>query len=741
MAVAPEYIDAITETLVALYRETETSLVRLITKHLQDFPDADPPGWAARKLTAVRGLRAAAEAITTELADNSSSTVRDILEKAYKSGSASAMQHVKPWAATRMTDAQREGLTVADEQLPGFAGIEALAAAVNKDFGAKSQNILRDTVDAYRAVIAAASVRTLSSANTRRQAAQAAWRRFVDKGITGFIDRAGRQWQLSSYVEMATRTVARRAAIQGEVDRLQATDIQLVYVSNAPQECQACEPFEGKVLALSGSSGAVTVEHALTGEPTTVHVKATLVEARFQGLFHPNCRHSISAFLPGVTKLPPPPTRDPKGRAARERQREIERYIRFWKHRQLAALDPLTKKAAGKKVRAWQAEMRQHLADNPALKRLSYREQIGAGNIPKDASDPAAEVWPPPPKPEPDPPDPDPVPPPPPPPEPGDADLERLLDVNNPLTDDELTAQLADGRGSDDERAEWAAALERFNALADAGEADTKKHQAFIKKLKTAKDPLKYARRRLGQVKTNQQRAATLRALWRELVRRAENRPPGMRQGRRWHDNSEAVSWAMKEVPKMMFPTAEFKALKDYTGPEYRFINDRLRGWADIQDHERDRFNNFVKNIDSAFNKANLPEALIVHRGVGRSGAKAINADITDAASMQAAVGKVFVEPGYISTSVGKKAAFSGDIYWMFRVPQGYGAMNAMHFSQYGTNEREFLIRRDARYVVHAVYQKGHSWYIEAEIVDDDWEPGPDWTPDPYGDAWKGYHS
>ncbi|MCP2169191.1 hypothetical protein LX83_006075 [Goodfellowiella coeruleoviolacea] len=80
----------------------------------------------------------------------------------------------------------------------------------------------------------------------------------------------------------------------------------------------------------------------------------------------------------------------------------------------------------------------------------------------------------------------------------------------------------------------------------------------------------------------------------------------------------------------------------------------------------------------------------------------------------------------------------------MFRVPEGYQAMNAMHISQYGTSEREFLIRRNSRYVVHAVYQhavpgQGDRWFIEAEIVPDSWSPGPDWTPDPYGDAWEGY--
>ncbi|MER5421660.1 phage minor capsid protein [Streptosporangium roseum] len=75
-------------------------------------------------------------------------------------------------------------------------------------------------------------------------------------------------------------------------------------------------------------------------------------------------------------------TEDPEGDIARQKQRALERKIRQEKESTLGALTSEAKKAANQKVRAAQAALRDHLAAHPKLKRLPYRERIGAGNIP-----------------------------------------------------------------------------------------------------------------------------------------------------------------------------------------------------------------------------------------------------------------------------------------------------------------------------------------------------------------------
>lgn len=384
MPVPPEDLDRIAATTAAVYREAEAALVALIAKHLAgdlSNPDMTAPAWAEKKLAAIRDLRRAAEAVVAGLTAASEGAFRDAAAEAFRAGWNSALAELpQAWFPKSGIGQAAEQ---AAEEVPQFAAIEALAAAVHGDIGRKSRNILRGVLDVYRAVIGAATARTVTGVQTRRQAAQAAWAGFMRRGITGFTDRAGRRWQLSTYVEMATRTVTQRAAVQGQTTRLSAMGVQLVYASNAPQECALCRPYEGRVLRLdAGPIGRTQVQHAIRDELVTVDVVATLDDARAAGFQHPNCRHSVSAYLPGVTKLPAQPTADPEGDEARQKQRALERDIRAAKIAEAGALDEQARKDARRKTAAAQAKLREHLAAHPQLKRLRYREQIGAGNIP-----------------------------------------------------------------------------------------------------------------------------------------------------------------------------------------------------------------------------------------------------------------------------------------------------------------------------------------------------------------------
>lgn len=390
MAVDPDELDEITATVAAIYREAETALVRILARHLRGELDSDlpAPAWAERKLAAIGALRRSAQAVIAALQAADEGAVRDAAAEAFRSGWRSALEELpgRWFPQSGLAEAAR----AAADDVPGFAAVEALATAVTSDIGEKARNILRDVLDAYRSVITATVARTLTGTQTRREASQAAWQSLMARGITGFTDRAGRRWQLSSYVEMAVRTVTQRAAVQGQTDRLAAAGVDLVMVSDAPQECALCRPWEGEVLTLGAETGDITVPHQLTDEPIPVHVAATLAAAMLAGLFHPNCRHSVSAYLPGVSRLPAKPTADPDGDTARQRQRALERKIRRYKTQETGALDEDARKAAGRKVRAAQAQLRDHLAAHPELKRLRYREQIGAGNIPPRGRDDAA---------------------------------------------------------------------------------------------------------------------------------------------------------------------------------------------------------------------------------------------------------------------------------------------------------------------------------------------------------------
>ncbi|MFJ3537047.1 phage minor capsid protein [Streptomyces sp. NPDC090109] len=353
----------------SLYEQAELALIDRVTRALAE--GLDSPRWVDLKLAALGNLRAAIEEIITALQADASGAIHQALTEAYDRGQQAAILELGAVATGPAL--------AAAEAVPAAAAVDRLAAALVQETGAAHLRMLRTGLDVYRTVVAEASAAPLLGATTRREAAGRALARFADKGVTGFVDRTGRAWNLTSYVEMATRSAVGRAAVEAHTDRLAAAQVDLVVVSDAPEECDRCKPWEGKVLRREGvsGSGVVEVEHATEDDRMVrVRVAGSLPEARAAGLLHPNCRHTVSVFLPGVTRPRPKPLSRTTYEQTQE-QRRMERQVRAWKRRAAAALDEERRKAANARVRAYQGRIRELVAET-GLPRKSHREQIGA---------------------------------------------------------------------------------------------------------------------------------------------------------------------------------------------------------------------------------------------------------------------------------------------------------------------------------------------------------------------------
>lgn len=257
----------------------------------------------------------------------------------------------------------------------GDRGESAAVLAIRETLTPVGIRMAATTVTAYQAVIGAA----LAGADgiARRKAAQRALNTFAGKGVTGFRDRRGRNWDMTSYVEMASRTIMADHALGQQAKRLTAAGMDLVIVSDAPQECKLCRPYEGKVLSITGqNTGTVEVPSVTTGEPVTVNVMTSVARAMAAGLFHPNCRHSRSAYLPGVTKRPTN-TADVEGDAARSKLRYLERQKRAWRRREAVALDETDRARARSAAMSYTQRIKEHVA-NTTAKRQPHRESITA---------------------------------------------------------------------------------------------------------------------------------------------------------------------------------------------------------------------------------------------------------------------------------------------------------------------------------------------------------------------------
>src|SRR5690606_23109994 len=104
----------------------------------------------------------------------------------------------------------------------------------------------------------------------------------------------------------------------------------------------------------------------------------TLAEAQGSWLFHANCTHSLSAYIPGLTRAPERRRlANPEGYETRQQQRYNERMIRKWKRREAAALTDEERERAARKVGEWQAIQRRNIAMSGSdFKRDYGRESI-----------------------------------------------------------------------------------------------------------------------------------------------------------------------------------------------------------------------------------------------------------------------------------------------------------------------------------------------------------------------------
>lgn len=219
--------------------------------------------------------------------------------------------------------------------------------------------ILRQVDDAYRSIIAETTTGFLVGVESKKEVAQKTLNKFADMGITGFIDKVGRRWDLGSYTSMAIRATASRAALQGHIDRQQELGEDLMIVSSFGNTCPLCAPWEGRVISISGQ-----------------HPKyPSLSLAQDQGLFHPNCKHTLLTYFEGITE-DVKQDYEPEVYEAQQKQRYIERQIRHWKKRQAVSLDDVGKTKAVRKVREWQSVQRDHVSQYN-LRRKYVRE----GNV------------------------------------------------------------------------------------------------------------------------------------------------------------------------------------------------------------------------------------------------------------------------------------------------------------------------------------------------------------------------
>lgn len=231
--------------VVEIYELAEYELTEKVARRV--IRGVTEPGWTEAKLAEIQQLRREALATIDRLRKEGTKALEGAATDGYMAGFSRADQIIKGDEALAI----RRLMTRTNVRAVRAIGKE-VGRASGEMFLGSHLSLLRTTEDSYRQIVGKSSSLSASGAITRREATQRALYEFAERGVAQFVDKSGRKWGMQEYAEMATRTAVTRAYVQGSVDRFKEDGRDLVIVSNSPEECDLCRPWEGRILSLSG---------------------------------------------------------------------------------------------------------------------------------------------------------------------------------------------------------------------------------------------------------------------------------------------------------------------------------------------------------------------------------------------------------------------------------------------------------------------------------------------------------
>lgn len=196
----------------------------------------------------------------------------------------------RTWCTEAIPDSYMRGMDWADKDplmsgkaIPGFGSIHQQAAQVLAEntysrLEDVDHVIGRKVGDLARSISLEASKGSVLGYQTTKQAAKRIRQDLVDHGITGFVDKAGHQWDLGRYAKVLAQETTNGAFRQGTINRFQEHGHDLVRISTHSGSCTRCIPWQGRTLSLSGNDPDYP----------------SLAEAQGAGLLHVGCLHVLS---------------------------------------------------------------------------------------------------------------------------------------------------------------------------------------------------------------------------------------------------------------------------------------------------------------------------------------------------------------------------------------------------------------------------------------------------------------
>ncbi len=354
------------EDIGDIFQELEDNLfalaIRNIKRH-ENWEEAEGfkwTQWQAEQIAGLREYRKNVQVLTDYHFDKAKDAIKEYLKEAYD-------ESVDDAENTARRILGRFGLN--GQMSQNFFGVNSnkLDIIINEavqNIDTKRYAAINRMNSGYTDFLRRADMFAQSGSYTIPQAVDMASKDFLAAGLNCVEYSNGNRVNIASYTEMALRTSSAEVTRQANGDVRDEFGEYLVVSNVIGMTCPYCQKWQGRVMIDDVYS---------SGQPDGKHL--TVSEAKADHFLHPNCRHQLYMYIPGVTKVAdlPNDVETKEHYKAEQKQRYYEREIRKYKRLRDGAVDPADCQKYNARVKEWNQRLNDHLSENEFLRKNPKR--------------------------------------------------------------------------------------------------------------------------------------------------------------------------------------------------------------------------------------------------------------------------------------------------------------------------------------------------------------------------------
>lgn len=376
------------ETIDSVYIDLEARLMQNIARHLREWEQPiDTDRWLMQKLAEIGKLNKENIKIIAQMSGLSQTAAERMLnamaEEAIKNTEPGFQYLARQRLIDRIVDAEKsKNIKRVMKKLQKQA--KDSLNLTNTTMLHKAQeafkNLVQNTAEEALKIMNNNTGAVITGAESRQQALRKTIRQFNDKGITGFVDKRGRNWTPEAYVNMTMRTTAGSVANEVQTARCKDMGVNLIQIDSHSGARPKCAKDQGKIFDLNNGSGFT---EDLNGRKIRYYPWNSSSYGEPDGILGINCGHHKFPFVPGVNIQRHFPTEDfeENDRLYKQTQvqRALERDVRKQK-RECMMFDELEDKDAFEKsavkLKSKEAKLKDYVNKHEHLHRRRDREQV-----------------------------------------------------------------------------------------------------------------------------------------------------------------------------------------------------------------------------------------------------------------------------------------------------------------------------------------------------------------------------